>query len=44
MGLLAGAAALIARPEGAQAAFGDSANVFGKVTNKSGACVRCASP
>jgi len=36
IGLLAGAAALIARPQGAEASFGDSANVFGRVTNKSG--------
>jgi hypothetical protein len=38
MGVLAGAAALAAGAAPSQAAYGDAANVFGKVTNKSGAC------
>lgn len=33
---VAGAAALIASPNASKADFGDSANVFGKVTNKTG--------
>lgn len=37
MGVLAGVAALAAASP-SQAAFGDAANVFGKVTNKTGAC------
>ncbi len=36
LGALAGAAALVSSASPASAEFGDSANVFGKVTNKSG--------
>lgn len=36
MGVLAGVAALAAGAAPSQAAYGDAANVFGKVTNKSG--------
>jgi len=36
MGVLAGVAALAAGAQPSQAAFGDAANVFGKVTNQSG--------
>jgi hypothetical protein len=36
MGVLAGVAALAAGAQPSQAAFGDAANVFGKITNKSG--------
>lgn len=36
LGLLAGAAALLARTGSSQAAFGDAANVFGKATNTTG--------
>lgn len=39
MGVLAGVAALAAGAAPSQAAYGDAANVFGKVTNKSGAPV-----
>lgn len=38
MGVLAGVAALAAGAAPSQAAYGDAANVFGRVTNKSGAC------
>lgn len=37
MGLLAGVATLAAGVAPSQAAYGDAANVFGKITNKSGA-------
>lgn len=37
LGLLAGAAALVAQPEPSQAAYGEAANVFGKASNVSGA-------
>lgn len=36
MGMLAGVAALAAGAAPSQAAYGDAANVFGKITNKSG--------
>lgn len=36
MGVLAGVAALAAGAAPSQAAYGDAANVFGKITNKSG--------
>lgn len=36
VGLVAGAAAVVAAPKEAVAAYGDSANVFGRATNKSG--------
>ena len=36
LGFVAGAAAMLAGASPSQAAFGDSANVFGKITNKSG--------
>jgi len=36
MGVLAGVAALAAGAAPSQAAYGDAANVFGRVTNKSG--------
>jgi len=36
LGLLAGAAALVAQPEPSQAAYGEAANVFGKASNVSG--------
>lgn len=38
MGVLAGVAAMAAGVAPSQAAYGDAANVFGKVTNKSGRC------
>jgi hypothetical protein len=40
MGMLAGVAALAAGAAPSQAAYGDAANVFGKITNKSGECLR----
>lgn len=39
MGMLAGVAALAAGAAPSQAAYGDAANVFGKITNKSGESV-----
>ncbi len=38
LGLVAGTAALAATAAPSLAAYGDSANVFGKITNKSGEC------
>lgn len=38
MGMLAGVAAMAAGVAPSQAAYGDAANVFGRVTNKSGSC------
>lgn len=40
MGVLAGVAALAAGAAPSQAAYGDAANVFGKITNKSGEYLR----
>jgi hypothetical protein len=40
--MLAGVAALAGVSAPSQAAFGDAANVFGKITNKSGVCWGCA--
>jgi hypothetical protein len=40
LGLFAGAAALATVTPASQAAYGDAANVFGRVTNKSGGCLR----
>jgi hypothetical protein len=46
LGLLAAGAALVTRVDPSQAAYGESANIFGKTTNKAGAhaCTtgRCA--
>lgn len=36
LGLLAAGAALVSRAEPSQAAYGESANIFGKTTNKAG--------
>lgn len=36
IGMLAGVAAVAAGAAPSQAAYGDSANIFGKITNKSG--------
>jgi hypothetical protein len=36
LGLLAGVAALVSSASPSKAAYGESANVFGKVTNKTG--------
>ena len=38
LGLLAAGAALVTRADPSQAAYGESANIFGKTTNKAGAC------